>query len=144
MYSVIGVTLFRGLTTVETAHSDTTDPFGNVLEGFFSLFRVTTGEDWTDLRYDLMTQASSFIINTYFISWYILSAFLLINIVFGAIINNYEIVYSEEAAKLKKEAGEEGEDSELEDHPLLKKINDLETKIDRLVARQSDKSSGST
>ncbi|MGK0177013.1 MAG: voltage-gated sodium channel, partial [Lentimonas sp.] len=39
MYSVIGVTLFRGLTTVETAHSDTTDPFGNVLEGFFSLFR---------------------------------------------------------------------------------------------------------
>ena len=133
MYSVIGVTLFRGLTTVETAHSSNVDPFGNILEAFFSLFRVTTGEDWTDLRYDLMLQTSNFMINTYFVSWYVLSAFLLINIVFGAIINNYEIVYSEEAGK--------NEDGEFSD-PLIKKINVLEAKIDSLVAQQSGKSSG--
>lgn len=130
MYSVIGVTLFRGLTTVETAHSDNVDPFGNILEGFFSLFRVTTGEDWTDLRYDLMTQTSSVMINTYFVSWYVLSAFLLINIVFGAIINNYEVVYSEEAARLNE--GNEPED------PLLVKIDGLEKKIDSLLAKNSD------
>lgn len=134
MYSVIGVTLFRGLTTVETAHSNNVDPFGNILEAFFSLFRVTTGEDWTDLRYDLMTQTSNLIINTYFISWYILSAFLLINIVFGAIINNYEIVYSEEAEKSDKE-------DKIED-PLLDKISGLEKKIDSLLANRPDKNSG--
>lgn len=134
MYSVIGVTLFRGLTTVETAHSNNVDPFGNILEAFFSLFRVTTGEDWTDLRYDLMTQTSNLIINTYFISWYILSAFLLINIVFGAIINNYEIVYSEEAEKSDK-------DDKIED-PLLDKISGLEKKIDSLLANRPDKNSG--
>lgn len=127
MYSVIGVTLFRDLTTVETAHSYDVDPFGNILEAFFSLFRVTTGEDWTDLRYDLMVETSSFLINTYFISWYVLSAFLLINIVFGAIINNYEVVYSEEAAA----ANGEGEF----DDPLLAKMSSLEAKIDSLVER---------
>lgn len=132
MYSVIGVTLFRGMTTVETAHSNNIDPFGNILEAFFSLFRVTTGEDWTDLRYDLMAETSYLMINTYFISWYVLSAFLLINIVFGAIINNYEVVYSEEAGK--------GKDGEFSD-PLLEKINTLETKIDSLVAQQSGEDS---
>lgn len=135
MYSVIGVTLFRGMTTVETAHSDTIDPFGNILEAFFSLFRVTTGEDWTDLRYDLMVETSYFMINTYFISWYVLSAFLLINIVFGAIINNYEIVYSEEAEKSEGDATCE----DLATDPLIEKINVLEAKIDSLIDKQSDK-----
>lgn len=135
MYSVIGVTLFSDLTTVETAHSSDVDPFGNILEAFFSLFRVTTGEDWTDLRYDLMLETSPIIMNTYFISWYVLSAFLLINIVFGAIINNYEIVYSEEAAKLKEDKDEADDESD----PLLGKINVLEKKIDSLIASQCDK-----
>ena len=132
MYAVIGVTLFRGMTTVETAHSNNVDPFRNILEAFFSLFRVTTGEDWTDLRYDLIAETSSFMANAYFVSWYVLSAFLLINIVFGAIINNYEIVYDEEAKKLE-ENKEEVED------PLSKKLRALEVKIDRLVEQHSDK-----
>ncbi len=139
MYSVIGVTLFRDVTNVVTSvttYADQVDPFGNIAEAFFSLFRVTTGEDWTDLRYDLVKEGASYLlVNVYFISWYVLSAFLLINIVFGAIINNYEIVYSEEAAKLSEDDG-------LED-PLLDKIDSLEKKIDSLLANHPDKDSGS-
>lgn len=140
MYSVIGVTLFRGVTTVETAHSETFDPFGNIAEAFFSLFRVTTGEDWTDLRYDLMGEGEDyFLVNTYFITWYVISAFLLINIVFGAIINNYEIVYAEEMERAKLDGdGSENPLDEFED-PLMDKVNSLEAKIDTLLARQSDK-----
>jgi len=130
MYSVIGVTLFRDVTTVETAHTSTIDPFGNVFESFFSLFRVTTGEDWTDLRYDLMSETSPLLVNVYFITWYILSAFLLVNIVFGAIINNYEIVYSEEFSN---------NDEDSEEDPLLKKIDTLEAKIDRLLEDQTSR-----
>jgi len=134
MYSVIGVTLFRGVTTVETAHSENFDPFGDLLEGFFSLFRVTTGEDWTDLRYDLMGEGQDyFLVNTYFISWYVLSAFLLVNIVFGAIINNYEIVYSEETERMLQESGENEATPE---DPVLEKISMLEAKIDSLIAAQ--------
>lgn len=134
MYSVIGVTLFRGVTTVVTAYSDSIDPFGNILEAFFSLFRVTTGEDWTDLRYDLMMETSSLMVNVYFISWYVLSAFLLINIVFGAIINNYEVVYNEEI----ESSGEDDSEGAIND-PLLTKINALEAKIDTLINHQADK-----
>ena len=131
MYSVIGVTLFRDVTTVVTAHSATIDPFGNVIEAFFSLFRVTTGEDWTDLRYDMIESTSYYLVNIYFISWYVLSAFLLVNIVFGAIINNYEVVYSEEV--------EHADDEELSKDPLLEKIGSLEAKMDALLAGQSGK-----
>ena len=125
IYSIIGVILFKGSTTVVTAHSDFIDPFGSISEAFFSLFRVTTGEDWTDLRYDMMTSisggASLLVINIYYISWYILSAFILMNIVFGAIITNYERIYSES----------KGDKNESLD--LLNKISILESKIDKLI-----------
>ena len=78
-----------------------------------------------------MVQADYWLVNTYFISWYVMSAFLLVNIVFGAIINNYEIVYNEEMGTT--------DDGEIDD-PLLEKIEALEAKIDRLI-EQPDKNS---
>ena len=125
IYSIVGVTLFKDKITVVTAHTDYIDPFGSISEAFFSLFRVTTGEDWTDLRYDLMNRnvdISPLLIDTYYLSWYILSAFLLINIVFGAIINNYETIYNEKKEKVKNDINE----------TLLSKISFLESKIDKL------------
>lgn len=127
IYSVIGVTLFKGVTTVVTAYVDDLDPFGNIFEAFFSLFRVTTGEDWTDLRYDLMAGTSKLLVDTYFLSWYILSAFLLVNIVFGAIINNYEIIYGQEQKTIEHN----------EKQQLIEKVNLIENKIDQLLDVQS-------
>ena len=58
-----------------------------------------TGEDWTDLRYNHITayeygyiKTSPLVINLYHISWFVLAAFLLLNLVTGAILNNYQIV----------------------------------------------------
>ena len=127
IYSVIGVTLFKGVTTVVTAYVDDLDPFGNIFEAFFSLFRVTTGEDWTDLRYDLMAGTSKLLVDGYFLSWYILSAFLLVNIVFGAIINNYEVIYGQEQKTAEYN----------EKQRLVEKINLIESKIDQLLEAQS-------
>jgi len=130
LYSIIGVTLFKGSTSVETAHTNGLDPFGNILEAFFSLFRVSTGEDWTDLRYDLLSlnvDISPVVINVYFLSWYVLSAFLLLNIVFGAVINNYEVIY----------ATEKNDD---DDDKLADQIKCLEVKVDR-VLNQLDRES---
>ena len=60
-----------------------------------SLFRVTTGEDWTDLRYDLLSSDVPFwLINSYFVSWLILSAFFLLNIIIGAVVKNYDSEYT--------------------------------------------------
>lgn len=116
LYAVIGVTLFKlpdpaTLSAAErvnyekfveiapNAPANSPDPFGTLGEAMFTLFRELTGEDWTDLRYNHLTayetgmiKASPAVINTYHISWFVLAAFLLLNLVTGAIINNYQNV----------------------------------------------------
>lgn len=74
------------------------DPYGTLGEAMFTLFRVMTGEDWTDLRYNLVTandyglvHASSVVITMFHVVWFIIAAFLLLNLVTGAILNNYQI-----------------------------------------------------
>ena len=91
LYALIGVILFKGEIYVTNLVGLKIDPFGSISEAIFSLFRVTTGEDWTDLRYDLIeAEMSNVLVNLYFVSWMILSAFLLVNIIVGAIVNNYD------------------------------------------------------
>ena len=86
------------------------DPFGTIGEAFFTLFRALTGEDWTDLRYNLITASeynlilvSPGIITFYHILWFCIAAFLLLNLVTGAVINNYQISIEEEELKKKEE-----------------------------------------
>ena len=91
LYSLIGVILFKGESYFTNLDGLKIDPFGSISEATFSLFRVTTAEDWTDLRYDLMESGNNnLLVNLYFVSWMILSAFLLVNIIVGAVVNNYD------------------------------------------------------
>jgi len=133
LYAIVGVSLFKlpdpnTLSGKEKANyelfvqeapnapGNSPDPFGNLGEAIFTLFRELTGEDWTDLRYNHITAANydliktnSTIITTYHVSWFCLSAFLLLNLVTGAVINNYQLALeeSEEEKKRKKNAEKE-------------------------------------
>lgn len=94
-YALVGVILFKGKTHVSNSFNEIFDPFGDISEALFSLFRVTTGEDWTDLRYDLLSSDVPFwVVTIYFISWLILSAFFLLNIIIGAVVKSYDSEYS--------------------------------------------------
>lgn len=108
------------------------DPFGTIGEAFFTLFRALTGEDWTDLRYNLVTACdygllviSPTVVTIYHVLWFCIAAFLLLNLVTGAVINNYQISIEEaEAAKKKKkeellESGKGSDDDEVEGVPSL-------------------------
>tara|TARA_B110000211_G_scaffold137867_1_gene157690 strand:- start:120 stop:401 length:282 start_codon:yes stop_codon:yes gene_type:complete len=82
------------------------DPFGTLSESMFSLFRILTGEDWTDLRYNLLIaeelnliNASAWVVTLFHVIWYILSAFLLLNLLVGAILNNYQVIMEESRSK---------------------------------------------
>ena len=99
-YAVIGVSLFKmtnysGSPNI-TLNPTNPDPYGNIGEAFFTLFRILTGEDWTDLRYNLLnvTDYSNIVVTTYHVSWMVIAAFLLINLVVGAVLTNYEEVIS--------------------------------------------------
>lgn len=78
------------------------DPYGTLSESMFTLFRALTGEDWTDLRYNLIKaneygfiEVSPTFITAYHVIWFILAAFLLLNLVVGAIVNNYQVIMEE-------------------------------------------------
>ena len=88
------------------------DPYGTLDEAMFTLFRALTGEDWTDLRYNLNTaselgviKVNTIVVTTFHVIWFILSAFLLLNLVVGAIVNNYQAAM-EEAEDTKKKLPE--------------------------------------
>ena len=73
------------------------DPYGDLSEALFTLMRCMSGDAWSDVRYNLISAArlhlidtSEVVITTFHILWYILAAFLLINIVVGAVLSNFE------------------------------------------------------
>ena len=119
LFGIIGVTLFKlpeeknadyktkellleYVEKVPNAPVISPDPYGNLSETMFTLFRVLTGEDWTDIRYNLtiasekgLIHVPSWLITFYHITWYVISAFLILNLLVGAILNNYQIIMNE-------------------------------------------------
>ena len=126
LYAIVGVSLFRlpnpdkltgqdkenyELYISEAPHTpvNSPDPFGDLGEALFTLFRELTGEDWTDLRYNHLTaakynviHANSTVITIYHVSWFCIAAFLLLNLVTGAVLNNYQLAIDEREAKRTK------------------------------------------
>lgn len=126
LYAVAGVSMFRlpdpnklngdakiryekFMEEAPNAPANSPDPFGNLGEASFTLFRELTGEDWTDIRYNLVT-ASKYdlikinptVVTIYHVSWFCISAFLLLNLVTGAIINNYQLAIEQQEEKRKR------------------------------------------
>ena len=114
IYAVTGVSLFKAgnaeIPPEWTGNPQWIDPYGTPGEAMFTLFRILTGDDWTDLRYNLIEAFPNMelVVTLFHVSWMVLSAFLLINLVIGAIINNYDRtmaeVAEEEAAEAAKTA----------------------------------------
>ena len=108
VYAVIGVTLFRHPDYASSPNlklnPTNPDPYGDLGEAFFTLFRILTGEDWTDVRYNLLNQphVDNFTVTFFHVTWMILAAYLLVNLVVGAILNNYDQILSERRTEEKK------------------------------------------
>lgn len=85
IYAVLGVELFSKGQPAE---------YGTLHEAFFSLFRSLTCEDWTDLRYNGLPHGNYWVTTLFHVSWIMISTFLLINLVVGAVLNNYQEVHA--------------------------------------------------
>ena len=87
VYAVIGVKLFG------TDGHPMQPYFASIHEACFTLFRILTGDDWTQLRYDLAQSGHPLAAFTaYQVSWIVVATFLLVNLIVGAVINNYQKV----------------------------------------------------
>ncbi len=87
VYAVIGVKLFGG-------DGHPMQPyFASIHEACFTLFRILTGDDWTQMRYELAQAGHPLGAFTAFqVSWIVVATFLLVNLIVGAVINNYQKV----------------------------------------------------
>jgi len=134
LFSIIGVSMFRLpdynslddvgkekytelMAIAPNSPECSPDPYGTLAESMFTLFRALTGEDWTDLRYNLviandlgLIHTSSTVITGFHVIWFILAAFLLLNLVVGAIVNNYQVIMeqSRKEKELQKQKEMEG------------------------------------
>lgn len=87
VYAVIGVKMFGG-------DGHPMQPyFASIHEACFTLFRILTGDDWTQMRYELAQAGHPLGPFTAFqVSWIVVATFLLVNLIVGAVINNYQKV----------------------------------------------------
>lgn len=87
VYAVIGVKLFGG-------DGHPMQPyFSSIHEACFTLFRILTGDDWTQMRYELAQAGHPlWAFSAYQVSWIVVATFLLVNLIVGAVINNYQKV----------------------------------------------------
>jgi len=85
VYAVIGVKLFG-------SDGHPMQPyFTSIHEACFTLFRILTGDDWTQMRYELAQSGQPLAAFTAFqVSWILVATFLLVNLIVGAVINNYQ------------------------------------------------------
>lgn len=135
IYAIIGVSLFKNPDYAESEQLHLTgsnvDPYGDIGEAFFTLFRILTGEDWTDLRYNMLDneyttangrnvpakQIPNGIKTLYHVSWMIIAAYLLMNLVVGAIVNNFQMVLDAKKAAEEGKGGGGGGSGDDDDKP---------------------------
>ena len=118
LFTLVGVEMFRlpdnisdnQMQQIEevTALGDRIDPFGSVIDGADTLFSITLGYEWWQTRNTLLKSselklihASPLAISIFLYMWYACAIFLLLNLVVGAIINNYQIIIDEIKSKKK-------------------------------------------
>tara|TARA_X000000368_G_scaffold367072_1_gene314189 strand:+ start:408 stop:1208 length:801 start_codon:yes stop_codon:yes gene_type:complete len=119
LFTLVGVEMFRLPENISdsqihqieevTALGDRSDPFGTVLDGADTLFSITLGYEWWQTRNTLLKSselnlidASPLAISIYLYLWYATAIFLLLNLVVGAIINNYQTIIDEIKSKETK------------------------------------------
>jgi len=112
LFTLIGVILFKlppDITEEQkfkleqvTSLGDNIDPFGSIGEGFLTLFSITLGYEWWQTRNTLeksselkLIDSSHSTISSYLFIWYGFAVFLLLNLVVGAVINNYQVILEE-------------------------------------------------
>ena len=103
VYAVIGVKLFGA------AGHPMQPYFASIHEACFTLFRILTGDDWTQMRYELAQAGQPLgAFTAYQVSWIVVATFLLVNLIVGAVINNYQKVQDiEEHCSLARDTSEQ-------------------------------------
>jgi voltage-gated sodium channel len=156
IFAVMGVKLFGA------RHAE----FATLHESFFTLFRVLTGDDWSQLRYDMKAAAAQavseagtllqgdiaadavaptlaappvWVITAYFVGWILIATFVLVNLLVGAIINNYQEVQNAERGRIAGEqAGGGPQTPQEEARSIDARVGELAEELQKLSRRRAE------
>lgn len=102
--------------------------FATLHESFFTLFGSLTLEGWIELRHEAIAAGANPLTATLFHTlWVILATFLLVNLIVGAIINNYQEVQEIERHRLGRNEPQSNTDA---------RILELSTELNTLLRRK--------
>lgn len=96
--------------------------FATLHESLFTLFRVLTGDDWTQLRYEgqAAVRSTAGYVTAFYVVWILIGTFVLINLIVGAIVNNYQEV---QAIEHRRSRAPEATDERIE--ALVNELQEL-------------------
>lgn len=97
--------------------------YATLHESLFTLFRIITGDDWTALRYEGLEKVATtrWLVTSFYVVWIAIGTFVLINLIVGAIVNNYQEV--QQIEKHKAEAAQATDE----------RIEELAAELNRLL-----------
>jgi voltage-gated sodium channel len=120
--SVLGVFLYRDTGVPQFQH------IGVAME---AMFQILTGDNWSDIMREVEKHSPFAWI--YFIGFYIVMGFIVINLFIGVVVNAFQAAEEEVFPKDK------GQDTEKLILSIKKKINTVEQKIDALMSQNVKK-----
>ncbi|KAH8845237.1 hypothetical protein MCOR27_007117 [Pyricularia oryzae] len=105
LMSIFAAQLFRGeLPEQDEDGEDIKVNFGSIYNSFLGMYQVLTSEDWTDMLYSITGTSqqwgTAWIAGVFFIGWFILSYFILINMFIAVIQENFDV--SEDQKRLEQ------------------------------------------
>lgn len=125
IYAAIGVKLFGTLQP----------EFASLHEAFFTLFGSLTLEGWTDVRHRAIELGANYWVATlYHGSWVVIATFLLVNLIVGAIINNYQEVQEIERRRRERR--------DLSDERILELSKELHSLLRERSQQQNQPAAG--
>ena len=87
VYSILGANLFHGIRGKELDEYTNFDNFGMAV---LALFRVATGENWHHVMFDTMKHRSYSVCLIYFLSFVVMTSFIMLNIFLMVVVQSYE------------------------------------------------------
>ncbi|KAL8422873.1 hypothetical protein RB596_003231 [Gaeumannomyces avenae] len=104
LMSIFASQLFRGLLPAKAGDKDIKVTFANIYNCFQGMYQVLTSEDWTDQLYNITGATVGFgtawMAGIFFVGWFILSYFILINMFIAVIQENFDV--SEDQKRLEQ------------------------------------------
>jgi hypothetical protein len=98
VYGVLGIQLYGGLPSGPRINH--VDNFDDIQTAMAVLFQVSTGQDFLGYMIELKSHGCRFV-SSYFISYYITSVYLFLNIFIAALLENFEMTLDSDALEIK-------------------------------------------